>query len=110
MISVDRLIDLFRHMQWADRTVIGLVLKTEACTVDERILDTLHHMVATQLAFMDVWSEREFVFRRREDAGAEQIADLSRSFFDDAEPWLGTLSDDQLSSQLVVPWTKWKCA
>ncbi|NNF03661.1 MAG: damage-inducible protein DinB [Rhodothermales bacterium] len=106
-MTVERLLDLYAHMRWADGEVWDSVLSSEACAGDERILATLHHLHTTQLAFLDVWLGREFEFRRRDGEDAAAVRALADTFHDQVRAYLGSVRDDALGGELTVPWTKY---
>lgn len=96
--------DLYRHMRWADEAVWAAVLASDACSADERILDTMHHIHATQHSFLDVWTEREFTYYRRDGQSAEAISAWAGEFHAGAWSYLGSISDDDLGETLPIPW------
>lgn len=106
-MTLDHVRDLYRHLRWADETVWGAILDSDACTSDESILDTMHHLHATQHAFLDVWTRREFTFHRRDGEGAEAIRTWAGEFHDGVDAYLASLSGAELDETLPIPWAKY---
>lgn len=106
-MTIEQFQDLYRHLCWADRTVWQAILGSEACSVDERILDTMHHIHATQHSFLDAWRGREFEFYRREGASADELHRFASAFHDEVFSYLSSVADDDLDGTLTVPWTKY---
>ena len=108
MTTIELLLDLFDHMQWADARVWGVALHHEAARNDAPLRDGLLHLHGVQRAFLDVWMNQPFVFRMNYDDTSLEREYLSvRSYYEPARAFLASAEPQQLSRPLIVPWTKW---
>ena len=62
MTMLDAIRPLFDHMEWADATVWRAVAACAGAADDKVLHDRLHHIHATQHAFLQAWRSEEFVF------------------------------------------------
>lgn len=104
MISISALIDLFRHMEWADSSVWTAVLASESAQTDAKLRDYLYHLHLVQRAFLRVWrgEPRENPYPTFNDAQSLMV--WGHSYYSEAFSQLGTLSDDEIAKPMPVPW------
>ncbi|HUF09224.1 MAG TPA: DinB family protein [Rhodothermales bacterium] len=108
MIPLEFLRDLFRHMEWADSSVWRAVAAPDQELVDEYLHNTLHHLHATQRAFMDFWSGKPAMPPDASQfATLENIREWARPFYDEADVLLTSLEDTDLTREAVVPWVRY---
>jgi uncharacterized damage-inducible protein DinB len=114
MADRQQLLDLVRHLEWADATLWRSILGFQAGALDPKLKFWLHHIHTVQHAFVRLWrgegldlpEEGEFsdprsLARWGREAGAE-----IRAFLDQAD-------DAVLDGELPIPWTtrleeRWK--
>lgn len=106
-MTVEHFCDLYRHMRWADETVWEAIVAADACMTDERILDTMHHLHATQHSFLDVWRGGEFEYYRRNGVSAEEIQRWAGEFHMGAEEYLASIENADLGETIEIPRAKY---
>lgn len=108
MFSIELIRDLYRHMDWADATVWNAVEACDAALSDEYIHHTLHHIHATQHAFLSYWLARDVSHSRpSEFQDLSQIRSWSLPVYTDAVDFLDRLRDEDLARQAEVPWARY---
>jgi uncharacterized damage-inducible protein DinB len=103
-MNTSALIDLYRHMEWADAAVWVSVLTSEHGQTDAKLREQLYHLHVVQRAFLRAWRDepREAPYPTFDDARSLML--WGRSYYVEAFTHLGTLSDEQVSKPLPVPW------
>ena len=105
MFSRAGLIELHRHMEWADGEVWRAVLRCEAARTDATMAGLLLHLHTVQRAFLSIWTSEPVVFP---DAGSFPALDdmyaWSRSHYAPAHAFLESAADGALSGPIVMPW------
>ena len=95
-------------MEWADATVWRAIEGAGGGLSDDYLHSTIHHLHATQRAFMDFWSGKPVMPPdAAEFATLEDICDWSRSFYVEAGVFLTSLEDSDLQRAAVVPWVRY---
>ena len=107
MKALDLLLDLSRHMEWADATVWQAVLGSPAACDDERIKSYLHHIHMVQHAFNNAWHGQAPTPNAGNDLAIRQLPAWAREFHQAASAHLQTVSEDDLDTPLVLPWAKY---
>ncbi len=104
MINASTLRDLYRHMEWADASVWTAVLASEGGRADARLRDNLYHLHVVQRAFQRVWRNepRETPYPTFDDALSLML--WGRTYYPEASAFLETLTDDELSRPMPMPW------
>lgn len=104
MLGINALIDLYRHMEWADASVWGAVLASEGGRADAKLREYLHHLHVVQRAFLRAWrgEPREAPYPTFDDAPS--LMSWGRAYYAEAYAHLETLSDEKVSEPLSVPW------
>ena len=103
-MNLGSLIDLYRHMEWADAKVWSSVLASEGGQTDEKLRDYLYHLHVVQRAFLRTWRNepRETPYPTFNDA--QSLMQWGRTYYDEAFAHLETLSDEKLSERMPLPW------
>jgi uncharacterized damage-inducible protein DinB len=103
-MNLNDLNELYRHMEWADATVWRAVLASEAARGDAKLRGFFHHLHLVQRAFLRVWrtEPRDAPYPEFEDA--RLMMEWGRSYYPEAFAHLESLSDDDLSKPLNLPW------
>jgi uncharacterized damage-inducible protein DinB len=104
--SIKTLVDLYRHMQWADAAVWTSVLASENGPTDAKLRECLYHLHMVQRAFLRLWRDdlRETPYPTFDDA--QSLMQWGRTYYDEAFSHLATLDDEKVSEQVPVPWAK----
>jgi uncharacterized damage-inducible protein DinB len=105
MFSRELLLELLRHMEWADAKVWDAV--PDASPADRRLAELLVHTHVVQRAFLTVWTGGDLMsaFRRPEEFAA--LSDLrvwAQTYYAAVRAFVGELSADRLAAPLVMPW------
>jgi uncharacterized damage-inducible protein DinB len=104
MFSVKGLVDLYRHMEWADAAVWSAVLASEAGRSDVKLRECLYHLHMVQRAFLRAWrgEPRDAPYPTFDDSAA--LMEWSRTYYGEIFDHLATLTDEQISEAMPVPW------
>ena len=104
MINSATLNDLFHHMEWADAAVWTSILSSPTVAADKKLQDYLYHLHLVQRAFLRVWrgEPRETPWPTFSDAPG--LMQWARSYYGEASAHLASISDDQVSKPMPVPW------
>ena len=104
MALTSTVLDLYRHMEWADAAVWGATLEAPGAADDERLRELLHHVHVVQRAFLRAWrgESLEAPFPTFDDL--ESIVPWARSYYPEAYAHIGGLSDEEAERPLPVPW------
>ncbi len=99
------IMDLFRHMEWADATVWTAVLESEAARGDGKLRGSLYHLHMVQRAFLRAWrgEPRDTPYPTFDDA--QSLAAWGRSYYTELFPHLDSLDDAKLAEVMPVPWS-----
>lgn len=101
---IDTLIDLFRHMEWADAAVWRSVLSCEAACADGKTRELLSHIHHVQYAFRRVWRGEPREAPYPEFDTVQPLAVYAREFHPEATEFLERQTDVTAGSETVVPW------
>jgi uncharacterized damage-inducible protein DinB len=104
MMNLSTLDDLFRHMEWADADVWRAVLASENARTDKKLKDYFYHLHMVQRAFLRTWRNEPRETPYPTFADAQSLMLWGRSYYGEAFTHLGTLSDEQISKPMPVPW------
>lgn len=100
------LLDLFRHMEWADAKVWSTV--PLASPPDARLRHLLVHLHVVQQAFHAVWTHRDvrtIVREPEEFATLVEVRDWARGAYAGASAFVDAASDGDLAAPLALPWS-----
>ena len=98
------LIDLFRHMEWADARVWSTVLPTPGLADDAGLRDRLHHLHLVQRAFLHIWRGETMRFEGAEALRGESLARWGQAYHAEVLPFLSSLDEAQLDRTVQLPW------
>jgi uncharacterized damage-inducible protein DinB len=99
------LIDLLRHMEWADAKVWAAV--PEASPPDPRLAELLVHIHVVQRAFFMVWTGGDVSTAFRSAADFPSLAELrdwAQAYYQPAHSFVNGLADWQLDAVVAMPW------
>jgi uncharacterized damage-inducible protein DinB len=108
MTMLDAVRPLFAHMEWADAMVWRAVTDCAAASDDKVLHDRLHHIHATQTAFLQAWREDQVAFKGPEEyPGLDAVRDLGRAFYAVAPGYVASLSADDVEREMVLAWSSY---
>jgi uncharacterized damage-inducible protein DinB len=107
MKALDLLLDLTRHMEWADATVWRAVLKSPAAASDERLRKYLHHIHMVQYAFINVWQDQPYSGEAGKDFDLVALKDWGHEFHQLATSYWPTVNEEDLDRPTNMPWAKY---
>lgn len=102
----DMLLELYRHMEWADATVWRAVPATEG-PPDDRLRLLLSHLHFVQRAFLHAWTKQPIEAAYSEVQGFKSLAELrawTEPYYPRARAFLEAVSDESLGRPLTLPW------
>ncbi|NNE34455.1 MAG: hypothetical protein HKN13_04425, partial [Rhodothermales bacterium] len=67
MVTVSTLVDLYKHMEWADSRIWRVIPNLESSSPDPTLHKRLFHVHFTQLAFLGVWRGEDFAMRKADE-------------------------------------------
>ena len=102
MFSRAAILDLFRHMEWADALTWRTAL-SDSTRLDPVVQAKIRHLHRTQQFFMKVWREEEVSYEQIEITFEEELP-LAQRFHLEAREHLEAPGRTELSEILVVPW------
>jgi uncharacterized damage-inducible protein DinB len=104
MVNMETLIDLYRHMEWADSKVWAAVLASENGQTDTKLREYFYHLHMVQRAFLRTWlgEPRDTPYPTFDDA--QSLMDWGRSYYSQAFAHLEILTDEKLSEPMPLPW------
>lgn len=100
------LLELYRHMEWADATV-WRALPSPDGPPDDRLRWLLAHIHFVQRAFVCVWTEQSWQEAFRSPESFATLAELrvwARPNYAQARAFVETVSEEALGRPLVLPW------
>jgi uncharacterized damage-inducible protein DinB len=104
-LLVRHLLELARHMAWADATVWSAVLSTPQAATDSRIADTLHHIHLVQHIFLQAWRGSAFAVRERGAfASVDEIAAWGLEGRRGVLSFVEGVTAEELNREFRMPW------
>ena len=101
-MNLTSILDLYRHMEWADARVWSAVLASETGRSDQKINDYFYHLHLVQHAFLRAWRGEDAPFPKFEDAHSTVL--WGRSYYTKIFEHLERLRDEEISKPAVLPW------
>jgi uncharacterized damage-inducible protein DinB len=98
--------ELFHHQAWADATMLGAVRACPASSDDEKLRETLHHIVMVQRAFLSIFLARPFDMAA-ELQPPESLGALVARFRDthaEELDFVKSLGEPSLARVIETPW------
>src|SRR6202050_3010265 len=98
--------ELFEHQAWADAAIIGAVRACPAAVDDEKLRQTLHHIVMVQRAFLSIFLKRTFdmAAELKEPESLDAFAARFRETHAEELAFVSALDDSALSRPIETPW------
>lgn len=98
------LVDLYRHMEWADATVWSAALARTPAASDARLHDLLYHSHLVQHAFLRAWrgEPRDLSFPTFDSL--RSLIVWARDYHAAVHGYLAGLAPERLVAPLPLPW------
>lgn len=103
-MNVDALVELYRHMEWADAAVWKAVLASDAGRADAEVQRLFHHLHVVQRAFLRAWRGEPRAAPYPTFEEAEPLMQWGRSYYPEAFAYLGAVADARLADPMPLPW------
>ncbi len=101
-------LDLLRHMHWADATIWRALLETPLSAEDERLRKLCYHIHMVQRGFLRLWNDPGMELPKPEEfPGLALLGGWARDYHTKLLPYLESVTEDQLASVQVVPWSRY---
>jgi uncharacterized damage-inducible protein DinB len=102
--DLNALVDLYRHMEWADATVWATVFSSDEAQADETLRNSFYHLHLVQRAFLRTWrgEPRETPYPRFADA--QSLMQWGGTYYSEAMAYLSGLEDEQTSAPMPLAW------
>jgi uncharacterized damage-inducible protein DinB len=104
-MNLIELLDLYRHMEWADASVWRAVFGSENAPNDQKLRDYFYHLHLVQRAFLDAW-RNQFALSFPTFEDAISVRDWGRSYYDEIFAHLEGLSDEEIAEPMQMPWAE----
>jgi uncharacterized damage-inducible protein DinB len=101
------IIDLYRHMEWADAALWSAVLRAPDAGADAALKRLLHHMHMVQYGFLAGWSGVSMEEAPPEPPAFPDLPSLcrwGRDYHDMAGAFIRKLDAGELDGPMVLPW------
>jgi uncharacterized damage-inducible protein DinB len=105
MAARDQLVDLARHMEWADATLWKAILAAPEAAGDAGLAETLHHIHLVQHIFRQAWNGGEIQIR--ESAGFQRLGALAvwgRDVHTEIQAFFALADAQELERVFRLPW------
>ena len=105
MTSVPDLVELARHMEWADTQIWTSLLRSPSAQADDRLRLLIYHVHIVQRAFLSLWRGEAPEFP--DPATFRDLASLAawgRDGHTGLQAFLGSADPATLTRRLQVPW------
>jgi uncharacterized damage-inducible protein DinB len=99
------LLDLLRHMEWADARVWAAI--PAAVTDDARLRELLRHTHTVQYAFLTIWTRGDLdaLFSTSESLSSlVGVREWATGYYARANAVVGGASDQELGTTVELPW------
>lgn len=98
------ILELYRHMEWADACVWRAVLAAAGARTDPDLRLLLQHLHVVQRAFLRVWrgEPRETPYPTFDEAS--ELMEWARTYYPEAYAFLDSVSDAEIEALVPVPW------
>ena len=99
--------DLYRHMDWADAALWGVILENAGAGSDPKLKELLHHMHIVQYGFLGMWTAASMENRPPEAKDFPDMPSLCRwghEYHAAVKSFIGRLDEGKLDGPMVLPW------
>lgn len=101
------ILDLYKHMHWADATMWQSVLGTTKVVNDSRLRHLLHHIHLVQHAFLRIWLHEPLQFPEESAFdGLSAVARWGFEYHQQVQSYLNSISKADMEKIVEIPWAK----
>ena len=101
---MNRILELFQHLRWADDKVWQAVLALPEAEDDSRLRFLLHHIHVVQHIWLQVWTGQPVEFPEESSfESLEAIREWGTSFHEAVGPWLREVDEARLGEAVDLP-------
>jgi len=104
MVNKDIILDLYRHMEWADAAVWTAVLAADDGPSDPKLRGYLYHLHMVQRLFLRAWRDEDMKAPFPTFDEAVALMSWGRTYFGELFEHMETLSEARLSEPKLLPW------
>lgn len=103
-MSINLIVDLYNHMQWADATVWTCLLKSTDAQKDSKLQSYFHHLHTVQYVFLKIWKgePRETPYPEFDNSLALML--WGKAYYKELFAYTDALSDQMLAKEIDLPW------
>lgn len=106
-VPLDGLIELNRHMEWADAMVWQVALAHQPAARDGRLRNLLLHVHNVQRAFLHVWTAEPLSFPSPDDfPDIASVRRWSHPVYEASRRFIASLDANALERPVVMPWAE----
>lgn len=106
MIDTHILIDMYRHMCWADAEVWRAVTAHRPAAEDPKVKELLEHIHIVQRAFLMLWRGEDITENMPRFDDLPSVLEWAKPCYDDAIEQIETIGDEGLSAPVKLPWAQ----
>jgi uncharacterized damage-inducible protein DinB len=106
MADVKTLLDLYRHMEWADATVWTAILACPVKSEDEKLRASLYHLHIAQQGFLRIWRSESLEAAFPQFATMKPLMSWARQYYADLFRFAQSWDDEKLSAPMPMPWAE----
>jgi uncharacterized damage-inducible protein DinB len=104
MVKLSTIIELYRHMEWADAAVWNSALASASARQDAKLRDYFYHLHMVQHAFIRIWRGEPF---DTPFPAFEELASMlswARGYYPDLFAFADNLKDENMLAPMPMPW------
>lgn len=99
------LLDLLRHMEWADATVWRALMAHPPSAGDTRLRELLLHVHGVQRSFLNLWRSEAMPLPAADGfPDLQSVHTWARSYYPEVAAWTGSLDEATLARPVEMPW------
>lgn len=105
MDALALLLELARHMEWADAVVFTALRGRSQAEQDDALLKRLRHLHLVQKVFLDVWQGRPIQPQETDAFSIGELEAFARDLHPQIQRFLETLAPADLDRAVALPWS-----
>ncbi len=105
MDALALLLELTRHMEWADAVVFAALRGRPLAEQDDALLKRLRHLHLVQKVFLDVWLDRPIQPQETDAFSVGELSAFARALHPRIRSFQETLAPADLDRAVALPWS-----